>query len=55
MLTGMYQYLLMLFSQFIGDRSTFDKLWPGTDNGYNLHDAADFSLFLIIMTSHEVW
>jgi hypothetical protein len=50
MLTGMYQDLVMLFSQFMRDRSTFDKLRPGANNGYNLHEAAGFSLVLFILT-----
>ena len=49
----MDKYLLMLFSQLMGNRSTFDKLRPGTNNGYNLHDTAGFSVFLIIMTANQ--
>jgi hypothetical protein len=40
MLAGMDEDLLMLLSQLGRDRGTFDKLRPGTNDGYDFHSTA---------------
>jgi hypothetical protein len=54
MLTRMDQDLFVLFPELNRDRGTFDKLWPGPNNRYNLHNAAGLFSFLFITTSYKV-